>query len=205
MIRSLPRILSLVVVVSGLLLIIASTSSRGQTQGILALSTQPDVTCVSLFDDFPAIRTVYVIHTLNFGSTASRFRVEPGPGLNVTYMSESHPFASTIGDAVGGVSVCYGGACIVGDQVVLSITYMTYGTSTSCAKLLLKPHPSAITVEAMSCGQTPLRTFVQDLYARPGCGCPDPRVVAGAPTVFDCTPVSVSQTTWGAIKALYAN
>lgn len=125
--------------------------------------------------------------------------------MTMTYVSENHPFANTVGDAVSGVSICYGGACLIGNQVLLSVTYMSYGTSGPCAKLHVAPHPDAETVETMDCGGASVRTFAEDLYNLVGCGCPDARVIAGASQTFDCTPVPVFARTWGAIKALYAN
>ena len=180
-----------------------TTAANGQTQGVITLSSQPSEVVCGFFNNLPGVRTVYALHTLNPGATASRFRIEQGGGMTMTYLSESHPFPATVGDVVSGVSICYGGACLIGNQVLLSVTYMAYGTSSHCSQLHVAAHPDAETVEAMDCGENSVRTFVEDLYNLVDCGCPDARVIAGASQTFDCMPVPVSAKTWGGIKALY--
>ena len=202
--RDLKRVRSLSLWCLSLAPFLCYTTTLGQTEGSIALSGQPNFVLCAL-EDAPGIRTVYVLHTFNPGATACRFRIEQGTGMNLTYLSEAHPFAATVGNAVAGVSVCYGGACIIGDQLVLSVTYMAYGTSTTCSKLLVAPHPDSETVEAMNCNFAPVRTFVQDMYARSICGCPTARLITGAAHSFDCTPLPVASATWGAIKAMYSS
>jgi len=155
--------------------------------------------------DAPGERTVYVVHDYNTGTTAARFKIEPGPGNTMTYVSEVHYFSSTAGNVQDGISVCYG-ACTLDTPVIASITYMAYGTSSSCSRLLVVPHPSAETVEAIKCNGVATRAYGADLTLhRPGdaCGCPVTHGFQGTAGVFACTPVAVENTTWGAVKALY--
>lgn len=153
----------------------------------------------------PGLRTIYVRESFNFGSTASRFKLALGPGSTWTYVSETHPFAATIGNMQTGISICYG-SCIVGNVLIASVTYMSYGTDQNCSKVLVVPHPDAETVEIVKCDGTASVAYSRDLYIESSagfCGCPDAHLMPGVAKHFDCTPVATASTTWGAIKALY--
>ncbi len=170
-------------------------------------SSEPFQTnCQLTNDQGPGIRTVYLRHTFNIGSTASRFRVITGPGATMTYLSETHGFAMTLGDSQAGISICYG-ACTIGSLSLGSISYLSSGTDQNCSQVLVVPHPSSQTVEVLACDETPVVAFAQDLYLiAPGggpCGCPASHVFAGSPQHFTCSPVPVASSTWGAVKAMY--
>jgi hypothetical protein len=158
-------------------------------------------------DDGPGVKTLYVLHDFNPGATASRFKIQTGPGATWTYLSEVHHFATTQGNTQDGISICYGRCVGSGDQPLLvTINYMSYGTSSGCSRILVVPHPSAQTVEAIRCDMVPVQTFVGDLVIETGggCGCgKDPHTFPGTPQSFDCDPVPVATSTWGGIKALY--
>jgi hypothetical protein len=158
-------------------------------------------------NDTPGLRTLYVFHGFNGGMIASRFKIQAGPGVTMTYVSESHYFASTLGNTQDGISVCYG-SCTLGDQLLASITYMAYGTSSSCSRMLVVPHPAAQTVEGIKCNGVATRTFVEDMalmHNNSGCGCPPTHGFTGTAQLFGCQPLPVANKTWGAIKALYAD
>jgi hypothetical protein len=153
----------------------------------------------------PGIRTVYVRESFNFGSTAARFKLGLEPGSTWTYVSETHPFPSTLGNTQTGISVCYG-SCLVGNILIASVTYMSYGTDQNCSKVLIQPHPDAETVEIMKCDGNPNAAYSRDLYIETSagfCGCPDAHLIPGIAKHFGCTPVATENSTWGAIKALY--
>lgn len=182
---------------------------HGQPQPLIAVLTgpQPDFLECVLFDEGPGIHTVYVVHQFNVGATAVRFKLAQTPGMTMTYLSETHPFASTSGSTQSGISVCYG-SCTPGDQIVATVSYMSYGTSSPCSQILAVPHPAAQTVEGIRCEGAPFVMFVEDLWVSTlagACGgCPaTSHGFPGSPQTFDCNPVSVASTTWGAIKALY--
>lgn len=200
----------LVVIVVALVLIsFAPGRSHGQVEGTIAAHTgAPDFLICDVFDTGPAVRTVYIMHKMNPGATAVRFRIAPSDGMTMTLLSETHHFPSA-GSATSGIAMCYG-ACAVGDQLLVTLTYMAYGTSSPCSKVLVVPHSAASTVEAIRCDGSVVATFVEDLWVSPspvGCsGCPTPpHVFPGTPQSFACSPVPVAATTWGAIKSLYAN
>jgi hypothetical protein len=135
---------------------------------------------------------------------ASRFRIEAGPGMTMTYVSEVHSFPMTVGNSQDGMSVCYG-TCQGTDFLIATLTYMSYGTADGCSKLRVVPHPLAETVEAVECDGTLVRSHTLDMYVvtGTGCGCPEFYVFPGAPRSFGCEPLAVQSATWGAIKALY--
>jgi hypothetical protein len=142
----------------------------------------------------------------NAGSTSSRFQIVNGPGSTLTFVSETAHFAF-LGNSQEGISLCYG-TCAAGDMAILTIQYMSYGTSAPCGQQQIVAHPAADTVEIMNCGLLPERAFVQALYVEGpggGCGCPEPHLIPGITQEFNCEPVTLSPTTWGAIKALYVN
>ena len=182
-------------------------SSRASAQIESSIRIVGDVTVpLCEINDTPGLHTLYVFHGFNAGMVASRFKVQAGPGATLTYVSEVHYFPSTIGNTQDGISICYG-SCTLNDQLLASITYMAYGTSSSCSRMLVVPHPGAQTVEAIKCDGVATRTFVEDMalmHNMSGCGCPPTHGFQGTAQVFTCQPVPVASTTWGAIKALYA-
>jgi hypothetical protein len=183
------------------------SAAQAQIEGEIAVSAAPGYVDCLILDTGPGVRTIYVIHTFNMGATASRFRIAAGPGMTMTYLAEDHLFPMTAGNTQDGISVCYGSggvpACLADDQVLVAIHYMAYGTSTPCSKILVTPHPSAQSVEAMNCSFNPVRTWVQDLNVGGSCGCSVRSYSGTTPQRFDCNPNPVEPTTWGRIKALY--
>jgi hypothetical protein len=90
--------------------------------------------------------------------------------------------------------------------VLVAIDYMAYGTSAHCVgQLVVAPHPDAQTVEVIDCNGSPSAAVTRPLVVGTGCPCPSSRVYAGTAQVFDCTPLLVQASTWGAVKALYRN
>lgn len=198
-----PRIISFSLILAFAASILHPSLTSAQ-EGSITISAADYFHLCALEDDAPGVKTLYILHRFNTGSTASRFKIETGQGATLTYLSEVHHFASTQGNTQDGIAVCYG-SCAVGDQLLVTISYMSYGTSSSCSQMLVVPHPAAQTVDAIRCDGVAVRTFVRDLFiARAsGCGCPEAHSFPGTPELFDCNPVPVATSTWGAIKALY--
>lgn len=154
------------------------------------------------------LRNVYVRLAFNSGSSAARFRMELGPGVTMTYVSESSPYSS-LGYALAGISICFD-ACLTGDPLIDTVTFMSYGTDTPYSEVRIVPHPSAQTVEVEKCDGSTVAAYGGRLEiispGIPPLNCPTPRLFPGTPLPFDCAPpVSVENTTWGLIKALYRN
>jgi len=163
--------------------------------------------CQMINDSGPGLRTVYVRHIFTPGSMGSRFRVSLDPGVTLTYISETHTFPMTLGDTQSGISICYG-VCMVPLEVLVTITYMYYGSSVTCPRLRVLPHPDAETIEVINCLGTPEGARAQDMFVvapNGACGCPTQTAFPGMPKTFTCTPVPVQSKTWGAVKALYRN
>jgi len=124
----------------------------------------------------------------------------------MTYVSEVHNFPMTVGNAHDGMSVCYG-SCLFGPIPIATLTYMSYGTTLfPCAQLEIVPHPSTEVPEAVRCDGVTIQTGARDVNAGTiavGCGCPEAHAFLGAPRAFNCEPLAVHASTWGAIKALY--
>lgn len=122
----------------------------------------------------------------------------------MTYLSETHPFAMSIGNTQTGLSVCYG-ECQLVAVLVVAINYMSYETDQPCSDVLIVPHPDAETVEVVDCSGLPAAAFVREVTIGGICACPSPRTFQGTPQSFDCQPLPVESKTWGAVKALYRN
>ncbi len=169
--------------------------------GFIAISTSPiEVTC-GFLSNSPGIHTIYVRHTFSAGVMASRFRIEFTDGAAMTYLSQESAFLLN-GDASSGISVCYN-TCLIDNEVILKVDYLYQGTSFPCEQFRVLPHPAAQTVEAISCGSTPVRASAQDMYLVGFCGCLSGHLITGTAATFDCAPVPVATRTWGAIKAMY--
>jgi hypothetical protein len=196
--------LSVISVFLAILLLSASTV-LAQTSGTIGISFAEITLDGCERTDTPGPQTVFVVHSPPLGATASRFRIQNGPGATLTYVSEVHRFSQTVGNTQTGITICYDGACLIGPELLVTITYMGYGTSGNCSELQVVPHPEAETVEAIGCAFEPVRTYVSNfrLNVGSGCGCGDTHLFAGTARAFGCSPLPVEESTWGRIKALY--
>jgi len=170
----------------------------------IELSANEGIHDCSLYNEGPKIGTVYVRLLFNIGATGARFRVAPSAGVTLSYLSETHPFAATLGNTQTGISICLG-ECVVGNAILATISYMSFGTGPNCGLLSLVPHPDAETVEVLDCDGLPQSAWLIDISVpiSTPCGCPAPHILPGAPKTFNCAPLAVEASTWGAIKALY--
>jgi len=155
--------------------------------------------------------TLNVVHALNSGSTASRFRIEFSDAMTGTLVSVNSPYANVTGSLLTGVSVEYGG-CVVGDHVVAELNMLFYGTSGSCSWIRAGAHPSSVDgmLDVYDCvlptaNREPASwegTHVDTVYPyncpSDGCGCH-----GGCCCRPYSPPVAVESTTWGQVKALY--
>lgn len=160
-------------------------------------------------DQTPGLHTMTVVHRFNTGSYAARFRLTANEGMTMSYVSETHAWVGTLGNMRDGMSVCYG-SCQVGETVLGTITYQGYGTSHSCAELIVEPHPDAETLDIVNCSnQAEIATTFHFEVGDPSGFCDlcvtdvPPIQYDGEPHLFDCQALPTSQSTWGAIKALY--
>jgi hypothetical protein len=190
---------------ASLLIFFLSSPAAAQFEGTLRLTTEFGF--CTLLDNSPGMRTLQVSHLPNPGTISSRFRIVADPGVTMTYVSETIHVASWLGNTKDGIALCYG-SCLGGDNLLVTVNYMSFGTSDNCSHIRIVPHPDAETVDAVRCDAVPVGSFVQDLYVQavPGdCGCPLLHTFEGRPSALGCTPTPVQTTTWGGIKALYMN
>ena len=160
--------------------------------------------CQMINDSGPGLRTVYVNHVFTFGARGARFRLSLDPGATLTYVSETHVYATTTGNTQDGISMCYG-ACVEGGMVA-AVTYMYLGSSVNRPRLRIVPHPDAETVDVIDCYEIPQAASVLDMFVvapGQGCGCPTSQTFPGAARFFDCLPLPIENKTWGGVKALY--
>lgn len=170
------------------------------------LRLQVDGFC-SVHDNTVGMRTVHVIHFPNPGTTASRFKLVADAGVSMTYVSETNHVGTAMGNTQEGIAVCYG-SCLAGADLLVSVSYMAFGTSENCSQIRIVPHPSAETVDAIRCDNTPVGSYVSDLYVTAvlgDCGCPPIHAFQGSPSLFGCQATPTQASSWGAIKALYMN
>lgn len=197
-----PRIILVLAFVASIL----PASLTSAQQGEIRISALDDTPLCYLGDFGPGVKTLHVLHLFDLGgSTAVRFKIETGPGATLTYLSEVHHFASTEGNTQDGITICYESCGEGTNQPLVSISYMSYGTSSDCSRMLVVPHPAAQTVDAVGCDGIPMWLFAGDLVIErtTSCGCGDAHSFPGTPELIDCNPVPVASSTWGAIKALY--
>jgi len=160
--------------------------------------------------DSPGLRTVYVVQEFSLGTTAVRFKIVSDPSITMTYVSETHPFAHSLGNTQEGLSVCFDDMCLTGTTIVAEIKYMGYGTSAPCSFIRVVPHPLAETLDMMDCAFNPQAMSAYRLEVPGGCnycvshmGPPDS--YPGTPMGFGCEPLPTRASTWGRIKSLYSD
>ena len=158
-----------------------------------------------MYDDIPGLRTVYVI-LAGGPADAVRFKIEPSPGMTMTYLSESHYAPVLEGDTQNGITFCFGETLI--DPVLLAtIQYMAHGTSDCCSEIRSVPYPGSNTIDLIYNG-SPSYADGERIMINPQCQCDacwNGRVVYGPPdNPYDfCQPVDADLTTGGRIKAVY--
>jgi hypothetical protein len=173
-------------------------------------SAQATYTKIGIYSDLAASvcsvsdvagpRTLHVVHKFNVGSLSSSFRIEYSAGMTGAWVSSSSLFAVT-GDPLTGTTVTYGG-CLIGDQVILDLEFLFYGTSPPCSWIRV-----ADDAEAVDCGSNLRVADWLGIHVDPDFGCWCPSYFTDEHFCPNCKPysppVSVSTTTWGQIKALY--
>ncbi len=87
--------------------------------------------------DFGGAVTLYVVHTVEDGATASTFRVEAPAGW--TRLAVESQFPVTIGDVDEGISIAYGN-CAKGTIHLMTLTYESPGDTQAGAMFKVLPH-----------------------------------------------------------------
>ncbi len=137
--------------------------------------------------------SVYLLHKNTGGATASQFRVVAP--AQMTYLSQTEaPSMLRLGNANDDMSIAYT-ACLTGDFLICTVTYLGTGTTPACSQIWFEPAPtSAIPGELamVDCVVPSGNLWV------PGSG----RANVNPNGSCNCS-VAVQEKTWGGIKALY--
>lgn len=173
--------------------IVLALAPRAQAQllpggGALYLYSDADFTDSTFQDQSVGVFSVYVVHRgVTFDAAQGvRFAVQASPGVTFTWLGESSPMPTVVGDSRTGISVGYG-ACLIPDPgLVLVIQFFGIGTSEACSFLSVGPHPQASSGEI----EVVLCVGLEAVAA------------TGKKLLVNC-PVPVKQTTWGGVKSLY--
>lgn len=124
-----------------LLLFITANTAFAQV-GQLCLFSDPEGLDCSISDTAPGLLTVYVVHTQAAGAMAVRFSApKPACMTGATYLSDTFPFANTIGNSQTGLEVSYGG-CLGSPIYVAAINYFVQGMTAADCPYEVLPHPS---------------------------------------------------------------
>jgi hypothetical protein len=142
---------------------------------------------------------VYIVHRdILTGVKGSRFTIGGYALNNLTYLYEN-PIGDPIrilGNIYDGFLVNYGD-CTTGGLAIMEIAYFGSGLTPACSDLWVVAAPTAVTgeVEIFNCNDDVFSASGHGAYVNVDatCGCTNPY----------CTPVPVTESTWGNIKALY--
>lgn len=168
-------------------------SAAGDTLGLYGDPTGTNCNIVPLVS---MMTSVYVIHTSPQGATAAEFKApKPACWTGGVYLSDQSPFPCLIGcgDSQTGRSIGYG-SCQSGSFLITTIQYFNISPSGSCCPYPLLPHPNSGErgVEVMDCSFTVVTAEGLVSTVNGGTACPCGYAVAN------------EETTWGKMKALYA-
>lgn len=175
-----------------LLVALPAAGALGQT-GYIGLYADPAGTECTVSDQGGGEVNVYVIHQATSGAAASQWRIVSGGGFAMTYIGEKWSYP-VIGDTQVGASVSYG-SCLGAPNLLCTVTYMSYGVSSSCSYLEVVADPASIggTIEVVDCTSNRMSAPGGKLYVNPDGSCPCGQANA------------VQSTDWGRIKAMFTD
>ena len=112
--------------------------------------------------------------------------------FNAVYVGESQQFTMTLGDSQTGLQISFG-ACISSPRYLVRITYSVLGPTPECCIYWVRPHPEAASghVEIWDCNE-------QVVYGDGG------YLIFNIDASWCQSAVPAESSTWGKVKALYA-
>jgi len=172
------------------LICLVSGLAQGDTIGLYAdqSGTNCNITATS------SLAYVYVVHVTT-GATASEFSApKPVCWTGATWVGDQCPFVPCFdGPSQTGMMIGYG-SCKAGAIHILTIVYSVQGPSPSCCSypLLRDPRYAWKTPVVIDCNENLVSAvgLVATINGNATCPCG--------------YPVPVEETTWGSVKALYA-
>jgi hypothetical protein len=180
----------------------------GQPGGIGLFSDAAATSCTA-YDELSGLVSIYVVHVQTPGATACQFSIPEPWCSGLTYLSEAvtSPYikiGTCSGPSATGCAIAYG-SCRPSPNMVLTLTYFGQGTTVNCCCMYVEPDPTA----------TPPGIYVTDCADPPNLLTATGGVVKfnpdGSCTGWYCdegcinSPVPVEETTWGSIKAMFAD
>ena len=179
-----PAVMLFVLLVAGLMA--SAPTARAQNDGAILLFSDSEYTSCSIVDLADEEYTIYIVHVDFSGVMGCDFAIANGSEL--VYTGENIPWLS-IGNTRFGLGVVYE-ACLTGQILVGTVTYVGTGGSSSCSYMSVVPSGLG-EVEAINCVPERIIASRGELVVNPDATCP-------------CEPiVPVEETSWGRIKALY--
>lgn len=171
-------------------MIFGATAAFGQAGTIGVYADAAGADC-HLPDAVPGLTPWNVVHTNTAGATASQFAVLLGSCNLATYLSDTAIYAVTIGSSQTGVAIGYG-ACIGSPNLVLIVNMFTSGVTPPCCPVEVVPDPNSASgqIEVVDCLNNLLFGSGFTSYINGSDNCP-------------CT-VGTEESTWGAVKSIYA-
>jgi len=162
----------------GALLCLFTSAAFGQA-GTIGIFSDTGGTNPFLTETEPGMFSVYVVHVATPGATACQYSAPKPACTTVSYLSDTNPFAVTLGNSQEGVSIGYG-ACLSGPIHVQTINYFASGTTPSCCHYPVLPHPDDPSghVQVVDCDFNVL--YGEGGYGvinANGCDCPQPTLV----------------------------
>jgi hypothetical protein len=112
--------------------------------------------------------------------------------FNAEYVGETHYFPLTIGDSQSGMVIAFG-SCVSPQRLLARITYNVLGPTPQCCIYWVRPHPESESghIEIVNCQD-------QVIYGEPG------YMIFNSDATRCESVVPAESSTWGKVKALYA-
>jgi hypothetical protein len=148
-------------------------------------------TSCNIGESYP-LTYVYVVHVSPGGATASEFMApKPACWTGAMWMQDIEIYGMP-GNSQTGKSIGYG-SCVTGTIHILTIVYFAQGTAEPCCVYPVLPAPWSPGGEVL----------IADCDLNPVTAIGLASTVNGDSTCPCGYPVSVDETTWGSVKALY--
>ncbi|MFQ5510369.1 MAG: hypothetical protein ACE5EO_00840 [Candidatus Krumholzibacteriia bacterium] len=163
--------------------------------GVIGTYGDPGAADCNVVDAAPGLLSIFVVHTLSPGASASQFRAQTPLCMSTTgavYLSDTAVYAVTVGNSQTGVAIGYG-TCVASPNHVLTINYFASGSTPLCCAFVVDADPNVPSgeVEVVDCANNLL------------IGAGRTNTVNGTPQNCDCNLIPVEESTWGQVKSLY--
>jgi hypothetical protein len=160
--------------------------------GSVYVCADPAASSYFLLDQPPAgLKQYYVVHVYTTGATASQYRAKLPACMIQTgamWLSDTNVYSVTLGNSQNGVAVAYG-SCKVGPIHTQTINVFAMGLTPACCRWVVDGDPAVGPVMGADCS---FNTF----YPTGG------QSIVNKNSTCDGTPTE--DTTWGHVKALFA-